>query len=61
MGADHVNAFLSYLATAEDVSSTTQNQALAAILFLYRAVLEDPLRGSMTSCVRGAAFICRWF
>ncbi len=43
MGADEVNAFLSHLATDDDVSSTTQNQALAAILFLYRVVLEDPL------------------
>ena len=43
MGVDEVNAFVSHLATDDDVSATTQNQALAAILFLYRVVLEDPL------------------
>lgn len=36
MGADEVNAFLTYLAVDEHASATTQNQALCAILFLYR-------------------------
>jgi len=43
MGADEVNAFLSSLAVDGHVSATTQNQALCAILFLYRYVLRDPL------------------
>ncbi|HUP62645.1 MAG TPA: integron integrase [Thermoanaerobaculia bacterium] len=43
MGADEVNAFLTHLAANEQVSSSTQGQALSAILFLYRCVLEDPL------------------
>ncbi|MEK6374541.1 MAG: integron integrase [Acidobacteriota bacterium] len=43
MGADEVNAFLSNLAVEGHVSAATQNQALSAILFLYRFVLEDPL------------------
>ena len=43
MGADEVNAFLSHLAVAEKVSASTQNQALSALLFLYKSVLEDPL------------------
>ena len=34
----HIEAFLSHLATARHVSASTQNQALAAILFLYREV-----------------------
>ena len=42
MGEAEVNAFLSHLATREHVSSSTQNQALAALLFLYRNVLELP-------------------
>jgi integron integrase len=42
MGQDEVNAFLSHLATEVHVSSSTQNQALAAILFLYRHVLDLP-------------------
>ncbi|HKB70996.1 MAG TPA: integron integrase [Thermoanaerobaculia bacterium] len=38
-GAAEINAFLSRLATHEKVSSSTQNQALSALLFLYRTVL----------------------
>ena len=40
MGGDEVNAFLTYLAVDENVAASTQNQALSAILFLYREVLE---------------------
>ena len=43
MGADEVNAFLTHLAVDDKVSAPTQNQALCALLFLYRNVLEDPL------------------
>ncbi len=43
MGEREVNAFLSDLAIRHGVSASTQNQALAAILFLYRHVLEMPL------------------
>ncbi len=39
MGATEVEAFLSYLATARRVSASTQNQAKAALLFLYKEVL----------------------
>lgn len=39
MGAPEVEAFLSSLATDGQVSASTQNQALAALLFLYREVL----------------------
>jgi len=39
MGAIDVEQFLSYLANERHVSSSTQNQALSAILFLYREVL----------------------
>ena len=39
MGAAEVEAFLTYLATTRHVASSTQNQALSAILFLYREVL----------------------
>jgi integron integrase len=39
LGAEHVTAFLNSLATDRRVAATTQNQALAAILFLYRHVL----------------------
>jgi integron integrase len=43
MGAPEVEDFLSTLAVKNQVSASTQNQALAAILFLYRAVLEIKL------------------
>ena len=39
MGADEVEVFLSGLATRNDVAASTQNQALSALLFLYREVL----------------------
>ncbi len=38
-----VNEFLTHLAVNEHVSASTQNQALAALLFLYEKVLEEPL------------------
>jgi site-specific recombinase XerD len=43
LGAPAVEAFLAHLATARHVSASTQNQALAALLFLYGAVLGTPL------------------
>ena len=43
MGAPEVSSYLSYLATQRHVASATQNQALAALLFLYKEVLGQPL------------------
>src|SRR6187402_783616 len=43
LGQVGVTAFLSGLATEERVSASTQNQALAALLFLYKEVLGKPL------------------
>ena len=39
LGAPAVASFLAWLATARRVSASTQNQALSALLFLYRHVL----------------------
>lgn len=39
MGEDEIRAFLTHLALARKVAPSTQNQALAALLFLYREVL----------------------
>ena len=39
MGAAEVEAFLTMLATERKVSASTHNQALSALLFLYREVL----------------------
>jgi integron integrase len=43
MGAEEVNAFLTDLAVSRNVSASTQAQALSALVFLYRHVLDDPL------------------
>jgi len=43
MGAPEIQVFLSYLATEKNISASTQNQALSAILFLYRHVLQKPI------------------
>jgi len=41
MGAAEVSAFLTHLAVDGHVAASTQNQALSALLFLYREVLEQ--------------------
>lgn len=43
LGAVEVRDFLTYLARERHVAASTQNQALAALQFLYRDVLEQPL------------------
>src|SRR3982751_2029129 len=40
MGEGEIAAFLNHLATAGNVSASTQNQALHSLLFLYRRVLK---------------------
>ena len=39
MGAAEISAFLAWLAVQRRVSASTQNQALSALLFLYKHVL----------------------
>lgn len=43
MGADEIQAFLNDLANVGKVSASTQNQALSALLFLYKKVLRIEL------------------
>jgi site-specific recombinase XerD len=43
MGAAEVTAFLNHLAREREVAAATQNQALSALLFLYREVLGQGL------------------
>ena len=43
MREPEVRLFLDYLAVNRKVSASTQNQALCAILYLYREVLGEPL------------------
>jgi integron integrase len=43
MGGKEIEEFLTYLAIQENVAASTQNQALSAILFLYKEVLRQDL------------------
>lgn len=43
MAEPEVEAFLTHLAVSEHVFASTQNQALCALIFLYRYVLKQPL------------------
>ena len=43
MGETEVSAFLTHLATVRNVAASTQNQALSALLFLYKQVLYSVL------------------
>jgi site-specific recombinase XerD len=47
MGEAEVEAFLTHLAVEGHVAASTQNQALSALLFLYRYVLKQPLAESI--------------
>ena len=51
MGEEEVGYFLTHLAVEGKVSPSTQNQALNALVFLYRVVLERPLE-EITGVVR---------
>jgi integron integrase len=43
MGAQEISRFLTYLATKRNVAASTQNQALNAIVFLYKQVLQKEI------------------
>jgi integrase len=47
MGSAEIEAFLTDLAVNRQVAASTQNQALSALLFLYRAVLKQELDTSI--------------
>lgn len=51
MAEPEINAFLTHLAVKEQVSASTQNQALSAILFLYRHVLNRKI-GDLGEVIR---------
>ena len=55
MGEQEIAAFLTDLATVRHVSAATQNQALHALLFLYRNVLGQAvgISGGITRAKRG--------
>lgn len=43
LGNKEVGAYVSFLAVKQNVSASTQNQALSALIFLYKEVLRKPL------------------
>lgn len=51
LGAPEIRSFLSHLAVEDRVSASTQNQALGALLFLYRTVLRQDV-GDLDGVVR---------
>ncbi len=66
MGKREVEEFLTHLAVQREVSASTQNQALSALLFLYREVLQrefgwltDVVRCQTCSAYTGRVYACR--
>jgi len=49
MGAAEIQEFLAHLAAERNVAASTQNQALSAILFLYREVLHKEIEPVLTT------------
>ena len=47
MGKTEIERLLSHLAINRNVSAATQNQALNAILFLYKSVLKSPIEANI--------------
>lgn len=58
LGAPEVTRFLSALAVDGRVAASTQNQALSALLFLYKRVPVSICRGSTISFGRNARLAC---
>jgi integron integrase len=52
MSLPHIESYLTHLAVDKNVAASTQNQALAAISFLYREVLKIELDPLAISAVR---------
>lgn len=60
MGVVEIEAFLTHLAVMRDVSASTQNQALAALLFLYKEVLKLELPRLQDVVRAKKPGTCRW-
>ena len=58
MTEPEVEAFLTHLAVSEHVSASTQNQALCALIFLYRYVLKQPLAETIdAACAKRTQYL----
>lgn len=47
LSASHVESFLSHLTVHDKVSASTQKQALNALVFLYKQVMDIPIEGEI--------------
>jgi hypothetical protein len=54
LGPAEIPAFLTHLAAVGQVAASTQNQALNALLFLYREVLHLERAGRILSGIRSS-------
>ena len=48
-GEEKIEAFLTHLARDRQVAASTQNQAMNALVFLYKHVLKQPLSGEINA------------
>ena len=55
LGAKNIEAFLSHLATEGRVSASTQRQALNALVFLYKHVMDIELEDEITPALRATS------
>jgi site-specific recombinase XerD len=60
MGAQEITRFLSALAIERNVAASTQNQALSALLFLYKEVLVQELPWRTASRARRRRRVSPW-
>ena len=49
LGEEKIEAFLTHLARDRQVAASTQNQAMNALVFLYKHVLKQPLSGEINA------------
>jgi Phage integrase, N-terminal SAM-like domain len=61
LGPSDVESFLTHLAVDAKFGASTQNQALQALLFLYRQCSGSICRGCRTLLVRRSPPDCRWY
>ncbi|MCK7467109.1 MAG: phage integrase N-terminal SAM-like domain-containing protein, partial [Desulfosudis oleivorans] len=52
LGSKNIEAFLSHLVTKGRVSASTQRQALNALVFLYKHVMDIELEDEITPALR---------
>lgn len=49
LGEEKIEVFLTHLARDRQVAASTQNQAMNALVFLYKHVLKQPLSGEINA------------